>query len=97
MASGEVPGNSHHFWCHVTQGNGKCPKEYFFVSREAGKSLPPGPSQAQPSGWTLSAMWLLYHLTHLYLSLSPSSDAFGYMPVSQGGWHSPGKPPGHLN
>jgi len=51
----------------VTQGSGKCPKEYFFVDGEAGKYLLRGPSQAQPSGWTLSAVWALPTTSYVFI------------------------------
>lgn len=66
-ASGEVPGNSHHsgsVWHRVVAN---VPSNTFFVKGEAGKSLPPGPSEAQPSGGMLSAMWALPTASHVFI------------------------------
>lgn len=66
MASEEVPGNNHNFgsmWLWVVAN---VPINTFFANRKAGKSLPPGPSQALPSGWILSAMWVFPTASHVF-------------------------------
>lgn len=66
MASGEVPGKSHHFGITWFEVVANVPSNIFFVKGGARKSLCPGPSQALTGGWTLSVMRALPSSLHIF-------------------------------